>query len=277
MVADLERRARHRRHGIEAAIIGEVEQHRRSLPRGAVLRRRLQQHQHLPGGHHPRCQRRRHQARRPWPGGHDQQIGAAIPAMVQAQGRALGVHHGGAPALDHDSGLRQVPREPLDNSPRQQRAAGLHMEGGTDAGLGEDREARRDIGGGQVVQGMAIRQQRRAAVTQPTIAPARDGEHPGALVQHLADIPPHLLPGGIGGVHHAHVAGLRAVGMADQPMVVDRGAARVRHLVLVQDAHREAAPRQSPGGGQPHDAGAEHQCGGGGSHGPILCLAFRQV
>ena len=54
---------------------------------------------------------------------------------------------------------------------------------------------------------------------------------------------PDGVPGGIGGVDHAHVAGLRAVGVADQPVVVDRGAARVRHRSC--STMRTAKPRRA--------------------------------
>jgi len=86
-----------------------------------------------------------------------------------------------------------------------------------------------------------------------------------------AECGPDHSPSGIGRINPAHIAGLRAIGVADQPVLINRGAARIGDGRLFNHAHLPAGTGQRPGGAKPHDAGAEDKGGSMVCHGVNLC------
>ena len=89
VIPDLERGARHRRHGVKATIFCEIKQHGCGFPGGAEASRGFKPHQDLAGRHHAA---NKVGAEQPWPpraGGEHQQIGAAFRAIGEPQRRTI--------------------------------------------------------------------------------------------------------------------------------------------------------------------------------------------
>ncbi len=92
---------------------------------------------------------------------------------------------------------------------------------------------------------------------QPDVIRRRDREVAGLHIVPGAEIRPEPLPSPERLADHAGVAVVRAVGIADDPVTVDRRGAGARQAVLLVDHGLVSGAGESPGRGQPHDAGTD--------------------
>ena len=161
--------------------------------------------------------------------------------------------------------------EPRDNPFREQRATARQGEGGGDAGIGQHGKALGDLIRRQVSTCMPIGPQRSTAFRKPATLVIGQREHAGFRIMPGAECGPDHLPSRIGGVNHPHIAGLRAIGVADQAVLIHGCAARIGDGRLFNHAHLPAGAGQRPSGAKPHDAGAENQGVSLCCHGASLC------
>ena len=191
--------------------------------------------------------------------------GAQGPAATTSASRAIGaaVRQADRRAVEIDLGdpavgvqghalLAQPAAEILEDARGEQHAAGRREQG--EAGVLEaaERAGARRAPRATRSRPAAPWPRGRAAMprTQPSSARATTRVPVGSKVAS-AEVRPEAIPGGMGLVDHARIAGHGAVGEPGQPMLVARGGERVRdRSLLVHDrarARRDGAPRPCPG------------------------------
>ncbi len=255
VVADLEVGAIQRRHGVEAAGRGLdlVEQHRRALPVGKALGRRLRGRPRAGGTASPG---RRAPAAGPGPRGRPRppahRPGPRAPAAVRIVART------GSRSTTAWCGRSVTPRAARWRArSRRMRSANSTPPVGVNSAKrapSKRRNGRRaaSCSGVQRSAGRSEGGEARERALDPAALLARHHERAGRLVVAAAEVRPEPLPGGVGVAHHARVAVHRAIGEADQPVLVGRRGERVgqRPLLVERHAHGPGGPaprrRQAP-------------------------------
>ncbi len=160
--------------------------------------------------------------------------------------------------MDRDVPSGQMMRQQFDDPPGQQHAAAFQMAGFANPIGCDQRELAAKLGSGQPADAASQTGQCTRAVVQPRgIVGGGYAERAGRHVQRLAQVGPKPVPGVISLIDHGGIARFRPVGVADQAVLIDRGAERIGNRVLVVNADPVPPAGQRPGGGQAHDAGSD--------------------
>ena len=224
VVADLEAGAATGRQDIDPAGRHRkpVEQQRRRRPRLGEVGRRLQIGDRLRRGHR-RARQAGKQPVDPRPGRHRHRVARNL-ARVRPHRAADGIDRQGPRAGHQDDTLRPQPRRERAHDPvGEQEAGALRLHHAEQVLRGDHRQAPRHLVEGHVGVGDAHGRQVVADVGVPVARhPEAVGGRRGDEVV-LAEIRPQEPPGGEGRRHQRRVAAHHAIGVADDPVLVEGG------------------------------------------------------
>ena len=161
--------------------------------------------------------------------------------------------------MDRDVPSGQMMRQQFDDPPGQQHAAAFQIAGFANPIRCDQREL-----------AAKLRQQSSQRTPRPSPASVRalSCSHAVSSVEAMQSVPvgtysvspkvgPKPVPGVISLIDHGGIARFRPVRVADQPVLIDRGAERIGNRVLVVNADPVPPAGQRPRSGQAHDAGSD--------------------